>query len=95
MYASLARLLEVVDDDTDMYFGHEYSKLFGPQLFKLMWVFSPVGLTNLKFAKLVQPQNRDVFAKFEECKHLLQDGKPTCPSKWAGEKLYNPFLRVG
>jgi hypothetical protein len=23
----------------------------------------------------------------------LNDGKPTCPSKWAEEKSYNPFLR--
>lgn len=27
------------------------------------------------------------------CYFRIQDNKPTCPSKWGEEKLYNPFLR--
>lgn len=52
------------------------------------------SLTNLKFAHKVDPQNKHVTEKFEECKKLLDSGKVTCPSKWSEEKLYNPFLRT-
>ncbi|KAI6177060.1 Hydroxyacylglutathione hydrolase-like protein [Aphelenchoides bicaudatus] len=76
MFNTLNRLLEVVDDETNMYFGHEYS------------------VTNLKFAKQVDPHNKSVSEKLDECKQLLGANKPTCPSKWSEEKLYNPFLRV-
>jgi len=53
------------------------------------------SITNLKFAKKVEPHNPRVIEKLEQCRQLLQNGKPTCPSTWKEEKQYNPFLRVG
>jgi len=77
MYQTMyERLLKRVDDNTDMYFGHEYS------------------LTNLKFAQKVEPHNKHIDEKLDQCKQLLQNNKPTCPSKWSEEKTYNPFFRV-
>ncbi|KAI6201298.1 Hagh [Aphelenchoides besseyi] len=70
------RLFNIVADNTEMYFGHEYS------------------LNNLKFAKTVEPQNMRTLEKFEAIKQQLAMGRPTCPSIWGEEKLYNPFLRV-
>lgn len=52
------------------------------------------SLANLKFAKHVEPNNMRVAEKAETCKQLVQNGRPTCPSTWGEEKLYNPFLRV-
>ncbi|CAD5216765.1 unnamed protein product [Bursaphelenchus okinawaensis] len=70
------KLMNIVADDTDMYFGHEYS------------------LTNLKFAKEVEPMNARVSEKYDNVKTQLNSGKYSTPSLWGDEKLYNPFLRV-
>jgi len=77
MKETLSRLLEAIDDKTNMYSGHEYS------------------VTNLKFAKVVEPENLKITEKLEQCNQLLQANKPTCPSTWKEEKSYNPFLRIG
>lgn len=50
-------------------------------------------LANLKFARAVDPNNREL-AEFEEhCIALREKGQPTVPSRMEREKKLNPFLR--
>ncbi|KAH7643320.1 hydroxyacylglutathione hydrolase [Dermatophagoides farinae] len=51
-------------------------------------------LSNLKFAKHVEPNNGDIDEKIrfaEECRHQK---RPTIPSTIGDERRYNPFMRV-
>lgn len=50
--------------------------------------------SNLRFAKHVEPSNRDVDAAIDRAKLLRSDGKPTIPSTIADELAINPFVRA-
>jgi hydroxyacylglutathione hydrolase len=50
-------------------------------------------LANLKFAKVVDPNNKDLSFRYEECEKLRNDNQPTVPATLRIEKLTNPFLR--
>lgn len=51
-------------------------------------------LSNLRFAKAVEPSNSDVLARFEEVTRLRADERITLPSSIGLERLTNPFLRT-
>jgi hydroxyacylglutathione hydrolase len=50
-------------------------------------------LSNLKFAREIEPDNRQIAAYESACKTLRAGGKPTLPSSIGLEKQINPFLR--
>jgi hydroxyacylglutathione hydrolase len=50
-------------------------------------------LSNLKFAREIEPDNRQIAAYESACKTLRAGGKPTLPSSIGLEKQVNPFLR--
>ncbi len=49
--------------------------------------------SNLEFAAMLEPGNRDLALRREEVAALLAQGKPTVPTTIAIEKRTNPFLR--
>ncbi|MDD0974899.1 hydroxyacylglutathione hydrolase [Pseudomonas fontis] len=51
-------------------------------------------LSNLRFAKAVEPQNPHIAQRFEEVTQLRAQDRITLPSNLALEKLTNPFLRT-
>lgn len=53
------------------------------------------SLANLKFAKEVEPDNREVTRIYEEYSCKVNAGQPTLPSNIQTELLINPFLRTG
>jgi hydroxyacylglutathione hydrolase len=48
---------------------------------------------NLRFAQVVEPDNRDVRDYAEECAGRRSRGEPTLPSRLGLERRVNPFLR--
>ncbi|HEV2110519.1 MAG TPA: hydroxyacylglutathione hydrolase [Gammaproteobacteria bacterium] len=52
-------------------------------------------LANLKFAREVEPDNRDVREYADECAARRERGEPTLPSCLGRERRVNPFLRCG
>jgi len=50
-------------------------------------------LSNLKFARAVEPDNTDLLAYTSRCEDLRSRGLPTLPSSIGQERLVNPFLR--
>lgn len=48
---------------------------------------------NLKFAKIIEPNNLDLLLRIKNCEELRSHHKPTVPSTLQLEKLTNPFLR--
>lgn len=52
-------------------------------------------LANLKFAREVEPDNRDVREYADECAARRERGEPTLPSRLGRERRVNPFLRCG
>uniref|UniRef100_A0A8C5FG29 Hydroxyacylglutathione hydrolase, mitochondrial n=1 Tax=Gadus morhua TaxID=8049 RepID=A0A8C5FG29_GADMO len=51
-------------------------------------------VSNLKFARHVEPDNEDILKKLEWAKEQCDKGEPTVPSTVADEFTYNPFMRV-
>ncbi|MBG9387167.1 hydroxyacylglutathione hydrolase [Caenimonas aquaedulcis] len=51
-------------------------------------------LSNLKFARAVEPGNAELIHYIERCEKLREQGLPTLPSSVALEKQVNPFLRT-
>jgi len=51
-------------------------------------------LSNLKFAREVEPGNPDLAAWQQHCEALRAQGLPTLPSTVAQERAINPFLRT-
>ncbi|MDB5886946.1 MAG: Hydroxyacylglutathione hydrolase [Polaromonas sp.] len=51
-------------------------------------------LGNLRFARAVEPDNKDLAAFELDCLELRRQGKPTLPSSIGKEVLINPFLRT-
>jgi len=52
-------------------------------------------LANLKFAREVEPDNREVREYTDECALRRERGEPTLPSRLGRERRVNPFLRCG
>lgn len=50
-------------------------------------------LANLKFARMVDPDNPDLLHYETTCRALRADGAPTLPAELAMERAINPFLR--
>jgi hydroxyacylglutathione hydrolase len=50
-------------------------------------------LSNLKFARAVEPHNDELAAYAQRCEALREQGLPTLPSSIGEERLINPFLR--
>ena len=50
-------------------------------------------LSNLFFARAVEPDNPDIAARVAECRQLRADNLPTVPGLLSLEKKTNPFLR--
>ncbi|WP_092485512.1 hydroxyacylglutathione hydrolase [Candidatus Ichthyocystis hellenicum] len=48
---------------------------------------------NLRFAKVVEPDNPYLIDRVKEVDSLLKSGQPTVPSRLLEEKRTNPFLR--
>ena len=48
---------------------------------------------NLRFAKLIEPENMDIKLRIKDTEVIRSQNKPTLPSTIAIEKLTNPFLR--
>lgn len=51
-------------------------------------------LANLAFASAVEPDNPEVLARSAEVRQLRAEGLPSLPSTIAGERRFNPFLRL-
>jgi len=51
-------------------------------------------LSNLRFARAVDPDNADLQAYEQHCQSLRERNLPTLPSSIGQEKQINPFLRV-
>lgn len=51
-------------------------------------------LSNLKFARAVEPGNAALSEYITRCEALRQAGQPTLPSRMATERAINPFLRT-
>lgn len=51
-------------------------------------------LSNLRFARAVEPGNEDLRAYEAECIALRARGEPTLPARLAREQRINPFLRT-
>ncbi|NQZ32328.1 MAG: hydroxyacylglutathione hydrolase [Oceanospirillaceae bacterium] len=52
------------------------------------------SLANLAFAQAVEPENKQIEQKIEQCKKLRAAGLPTLPSLIESELQINPFLRT-
>jgi len=52
-------------------------------------------LANLRFAREVEPDNRDMKDYAEECAARRALGEPTLPARLGRERKVNPFLRCG
>ena len=50
-------------------------------------------LNNLRFAKLVEPNNQDIDERMKRVEAMRQQHKPSLPSTLKEEKATNPFLR--
>ena len=50
-------------------------------------------LSNLAFAKYIEPNNPMIDAKISQCKQIREVDELTVGSKLHEEKLYNPFIR--
>ena len=50
-------------------------------------------LSNLKFAKYIEPLNPMIDHKIKQAEQALARGEFTLPSKLMEERLYNPFIR--
>ncbi|MCY1186118.1 Hydroxyacylglutathione hydrolase GloB [compost metagenome] len=51
-------------------------------------------LSNLRFARAVEPENAQVAQRFDEVTRLRAQDRITLPSNLALEKATNPFLRT-
>ena len=51
-------------------------------------------LSNLRFARAVEPENSALQARAATCAALREAGQPTLPSRLADELATNPFLRT-
>lgn len=51
-------------------------------------------LSNLAFAKVIEPNNEAIERRFNACDKLRSEGRPTVPATLGEEKLTNPFLRT-
>ncbi|KQQ54565.1 hydroxyacylglutathione hydrolase [Pseudomonas sp. Leaf127] len=51
-------------------------------------------LSNLRFARAVEPDNPDVAERFEQVTQLRRENRISLPTSLALEHLTNPFLRV-
>jgi hydroxyacylglutathione hydrolase len=51
-------------------------------------------LSNLKFARAVEPGNAALLHYSSQCEALRAQNQPTLPSQMALERDINPFLRV-
>ncbi|KAM8844593.1 hydroxyacylglutathione hydrolase, mitochondrial isoform 1-T1 [Spinachia spinachia] len=51
-------------------------------------------VSNLKFARHVEPDNEDIKNKLAWAKEKCSNGEPTIPSTLAEEFTFNPFMRV-
>ncbi|WP_119965893.1 hydroxyacylglutathione hydrolase [Simplicispira lacusdiani] len=51
-------------------------------------------LSNLKFARAVEPGNAELLHYSSRCEALRAQGQPTLPSRMALERAINPFLRT-
>ena len=51
-------------------------------------------LSNLKFARAVEPRNQALLQYSSACEALRRQGQPTLPSVLATERDINPFLRT-
>ncbi|KQW00584.1 hydroxyacylglutathione hydrolase [Rhizobacter sp. Root1221] len=52
-------------------------------------------LSNLKFARAVEPHNTDLLDYTSRCENLRSRGLPTLPGSIGQEQRINPFLRCG
>ena len=52
-------------------------------------------VNNLAFAHHVEPKNEKIMERLEWAKQRREEHLPTVPSTIGGEKLWNPFMRVG
>jgi len=50
-------------------------------------------LSNIRFARAVEPDNADLAARQRDCEQQRARGEPTVPSTIAVERATNPFLR--
>jgi len=59
-----------------------------------VWVGHEYTLSNLRFALAVDPDNKALQEKHEWAKKQRENGNFTIPSTVAGEKSFNPFMRI-
>jgi len=78
-------------DAYDMYQSLELIKNLDESV--LIFCGHEYTVSNLEFAKLIDPHNVTLNLKLKWAREQVQLRKPTVPSSLKEEKLYNPFLR--
>lgn len=73
---------------------HSLERLAALPARTLVYCTHEYTLSNLRFAKAVEPQNPHIARRFDDVTQLRADNRITLPSTLALEKLTNPFLRV-
>ena len=68
-------------------------KLRGLPLETLIFCAHEYTLANLRFARLVEPNNRALSAFLSDCEVKRANDEPTVPSRISDELACNPFLR--
>lgn len=73
---------------------HSLGRLAALPAATLVYCTHEYTLSNLRFARAVEPDNEHIAARFDEVTRLREQDRITLPSNLELEKLTNPFLRV-
>ncbi|PWB35662.1 hydroxyacylglutathione hydrolase [Pseudomonas sp. SDI] len=74
---------------------HSLERLAALPAATLVYCTHEYTLSNLRFARAVEPHNPHIAQRFDEVTQLRAQDRITLPSNLALEKLTNPFLRTG
>ncbi|WP_442108784.1 hydroxyacylglutathione hydrolase [Pseudomonas sp. NUPR-001] len=73
---------------------HSLQRLAALPAQTLVYCTHEYTLSNLRFAKAVEPENQHIAQRFDDVTQLRAQDRITLPSTLALEKLTNPFLRT-
>jgi len=73
---------------------HSLERLAALPTQTLVYCTHEYTLSNLRFAKAVEPENQHIAQRFDDVTQLRAHNRITLPSTLALEKLTNPFLRT-
>ena len=76
----------------DMYNSLEKIKLLPDNT--LIYCAHEYTINNIKFALTLEPNNKDLLKKYDDCQKLRNNNLPSIPTNLNIEKKTNPFLRT-